>query len=509
MASKETLKNKIPNKNSFYDKHPFCRPSGWLRHSKFAHAILSGLAQIGSSSLELPPGGKETSLRSVVGLHDSSEQRGKPKCEESMPLVIVAGGKGTRLGLQDIPKPMVPIAGKPLLEHQIILAKHYGITDIFILSGHLAKVIFDYFKDGSDWGVNITHILEPYPLGTAGSVKLLEHIIKERFLVLYGDVVLDFDMQSFIEYDKKNASLATIITHPNDHPFDSDLVEIDTTNRVTSFLTKPHQSGLLYKNCVNAAAYIFSPEIFKFIPFGANQDFGKNIFPRLIAEQLPIYAYQTPEYIKDLGTLDRLEKVQKDFTSGKIARMNKKHPRKAIFSDRDGVINRELPHLTTIEEFEMLPEVPEAIKKINQSEYLAIVITNQPVIAKGFVTESQLNKIHKKMETLLGEKHAYIDGLYYCPHHPEKGFEGEIKELKIQCNCRKPEAGMLHQAAKDFNIDLKNSWMIGDRDADILAGKKAGCKTVMLPNSKPQQCEADFHCQNLSKAVDHILTNQE
>lgn len=423
-----------------------------------------------------------------------------------MQLVIIAGGKGTRLGLENIPKPMVPLVGIPLLEHQINLAKQYGIKDIFILSGHLASVIFDYFKDGKNWDVNITHIIEPYPLGTAGSLKLLEYLIKDRFLVFYGDLVLDFDIKSFIEYDKKNNSLATIIVHPNDHPFDSDLVEVDQNNRVTAFLAKPHNHDMFYKNCVNAAVYIFSPEIFKFIPFGINIDFGKNIFIELLAKKIPIYAYQTPEYIKDLGTSDRLKEIQNDYANGKIARLNKKYPRKAIFLDRDGVINRDTDNLALIDDFELLPKVTEAIKKINKSEYLAIVITNQPAIAKGFLTEQNLTEIHKKMETLFGRDYAYIDELYYCPHHPEKGFRGEIKELKIICKCRKPEIGMLTKAAQDFNIDLKNSWIIGDRDVDIIAGKAAGCKTIMLPNLKRQQIQADFHCQSLLHAVEYILT---
>lgn len=125
----------------------------------------------------------------------------------------------------------------------------------------------------------------------------------------------------------------------------------------------------------------------------------------------------------------------------------------------------------------------EAIRKINESGYLAIVVTNQPVIARGEVSFEELEEIHNKMETLLGKEGAYLDAIYYCPHHPHRGYEGERPELKIDCDCRKPKPGMLFKAAEDFNIDLSQSWMIGDGENDVKAGINAGCKTVLLSNS--------------------------
>ena len=175
-----------------------------------------------------------------------------------MQLVILAGGKGTRLGLTDIPKPMCPIAGKPLLERQIELARDFGIDEIFILSGHLAHVISDYFGDGSKWGVKIHHVVEPYPLGTAGCLHLLDGRLKGRFMVFYGDVVMDFDLKAFQDFDRNYDSIGTILVHPNNHPYDSDLVETDAEKTVTAMLPKPHPEGLVYHNLVNAAVYILS-----------------------------------------------------------------------------------------------------------------------------------------------------------------------------------------------------------------------------------------------------------
>ena len=193
-----------------------------------------------------------------------------------------------------------------------------------------------------------------------------------------------------------------------------------------------------------------------------------------------MFYYDSPEYVKDMGTPQRYQSVCDDYRTGIVRAKNLSSQQKAIFLDRDGTINRYVGFLREMDEFELLPGVVEAIRKINQSQYLAIVVTNQPVIARGEVTKEQLDGIHQKMETLLGEGGAYIDALYYCPHHPDKGFEGEIPELKIDCDCRKPKPGMLLQAASDYNIDLSQSWMIGDSENDRKAGENAGCQTLLV-----------------------------
>lgn len=421
-----------------------------------------------------------------------------------MQLVILAGGKGTRLGLVDIPKPMVSMANKPLLEHQIELAKKYGVDEVFILSGHLAHVITDYFGDGSKWGIKIHHVTEPAPLGTAGALKLLEGKLKDRFLVFYGDVVMDFDIKTFQEFDAKHNGIATLLVHPNSHPYDSDLVEIGSDYQVKSFLSKPHPENLIYRNLVNAAVYIMSPEIMDYIEAGIPSDFGKHVFPKVLENKRQIYAYQTPEYIKDMGTKDRFPLVCKDLESGRVARLNKKNKRPAIFLDRDGTINEDMDTNPTVDDFKLLPGVANAIHTINNSDFLSIVVTNQPMIAKGFCSFADVDNIHKKMETLLGAEHAYLDGIYYCPHHPEKGFPGERPELKIACECRKPNPGMLLKAQQDFNIDLSKSWMIGDSERDMLAGSRAGCKTVLV-NNAAESIKSDYKCADLAQAVALIM----
>lgn len=193
-----------------------------------------------------------------------------------------------------------------------------------------------------------------------------------------------------------------------------------------------------------------------------------------------MFCYDSPEYVKDMGTPERYYSVCEDYKTGRVSGKNLKNKQKAVFLDRDGTINKYVGFLRNIDEFELIDGVADAIKKINDSGYLTIVVTNQPVIARGEVSFEGLEEIHNKMETLLGKEGAYLDAIYFCPHHPHKGYEGERPELKFDCDCRKPKPGMLLNAARDFNIDLSQSWMIGDGENDIKAGQNAGCQTALI-----------------------------
>lgn len=428
-----------------------------------------------------------------------------------MVLAIIAGGKGTRLGRTDLPKLMVPINGKPILEYQIQLARKYRITNIYILSGFMAHVIEDYFKDGSKWGVKIHYLVEKEALGTAGAIKQLESTIKERFMVFYGDTIMDINLKKMMDFDRQFPSMGTLLVHPNDHPYDSDLIDVDEmSNQIVEFLPKPHDNN--HKpNLVNAALYILSEKIFDYIPSNKSCDFGKDIFPTLIYQGLSLIAYRSAEYIKDMGTPDRLLQIETDIMSGKVNRLNNKFKRKAIFIDRDGVINKEVNNLKHASEFGLIEGVTEAIKKLNHSDFLSIVITNQPVIAKGMCTFNELKEVHNKMEYHLGLEGAYLDKIYFCPHHPDKGYEGEVKELKVTCSCRKPNTGMIEKAVKEFNIDLKDSYFIGDCTTDILTGINAGLQSILVNtgyagSDKKYDVIPSFKSENLLTAVNEILT---
>ena len=392
----------------------------------------------------------------------------------------MAGGKGTRIAQVNatVPKPMITIEGKPILEYQIETLKKQGYTDIILIVGHMGNVIQKYFGDGSAFGVQISYIVEEQPLGTAGALYFLKDEIQNDFLLLNGDIIFDVDIQKFLEYHCNQRTAATILTHPNSHPYDSGIIIADDKNRVTNWLHKEDER-LWYKNRVNAGLHMFSPRIFESFHEAKKCDLDRDVLKPLIKEG-ELSVYDSPEYIKDMGTPDRYYAVIEDIKSGKVSAKNLKNKQKAIFLDRDGTINKYVGFLTDINEFELLDGVTEAIKMINESGYLAIVVTNQPVIARGEVSVEELQEIHNKMETLLGQAGAYIDDIFYCPHHPHKGYEGERPEYKIECECRKPKPGMLFAAAEKYNIDLSESWMIGDGENDIEAGKNAGCKVCAV-----------------------------
>lgn len=413
-----------------------------------------------------------------------------------MKTVIMAGGKGTRIASvrSDVPKPMIKICGKPILEHQIENLKACGLTDIILVIGHLGHVIQDYFGDGSKFGVNIEYFVEDHPLGTAGALFKMPQLT-EDFLLLCGDVIIDVDFNRFIAFHKEKKAWASLMAHPNGHPYDSSLLVTEIippvgkgdcpvdTHRVVRWMAKEDER-LYYKNRVNAGIEIISPELLKetmkdFVPRHPETpdkiDLDRDVLKRNIPSG-KIYAYDTPEYIKDMGTPERFYETEKDMESGKIHARNLKNKQKAVFLDRDGTINKYVGFLTKPEQFELIEGVAEAIRKINKSGYLTIVVTNQPVIARGDCTWEELQQIHNKMETELGKEGAFVDAIYICPHHPDKGFEGERPEYKFDCDCRKPKPGLLIQAAKDFNIDLMQSIMIGDSERDVEAGNNAGVK---------------------------------
>lgn len=406
-----------------------------------------------------------------------------------MKAVIMAGGRGTRISsvAGDIPKPMIKIQGKPVLEHEIECLRSQGFTDIILTVSYLGHIIMDYFGDGSGlspatnkpFGIRIEYFNEETPLGNAGALFALKEKLTEDFLLLNADSVFDVDFNRFAAYHRQKGGLATLFTHPNSHPYDSGLIFADKDGAVQKWLTKEEPRPDHYRNRVNAGLHILSPKVLEQTVSTPKVDLDRQILKPL-AGTGKLFAYDSPEYVKDMGTPERYALVCADFKAGRVTAKNLMNRQKAVFLDRDGTINKYVGFLRDINEFELLDGVAEAVRKINASGYLAIVVTNQPVIARGEVTEEQLTEIHNKLETLLGREGAYLDAIYYCPHHPDKGFEGERAEYKIPCECRKPKPGLLLRAAEEFNIDLSQSWVVGDGENDIRAGRSAGCRTALI-----------------------------
>jgi histidinol-phosphate phosphatase family protein len=428
-------------------------------------------------------------------------------------LVILAGGMGTRLKarLGDLPKPMIPIGGKPLLEHQVELAQRHGFGDILVFACYRADLIERHFGDGSRWGLRIRTVVEREPLGTAGAVLAGFDLLADEFVVMYGDTMVNVDLERMRQAREQSQADAALLLHPNDHPLDSDLVEADAGNWITAFHNRPHPENTWFRNLVNAGLYVIRKSALQpWIKSRKLLDFGKDLFPAMLGQGAKLLAYNSPEYIKDIGTPERYDRICAEYAGGVVQRGSLHTAQRAVFLDRDGTLVREVNGLTSPEQLELLPGAAAAVRELNHHGWLAVLITNQPVVAKGFCTEADMAVIHDKLETLLGREHAYLDRIYWCPHHPEKGFAGERPDLKMDCQCRKPKPGMVLQAVRDLNLDINACWLIGDSTTDLETAKNAGLKSILVRSGhggKDDKFKAapHFTCGNLLDSVGLVM----
>lgn len=422
--------------------------------------------------------------------------------------IILAGGKGSRLKAEErgLPKCLTPVGGKAVLHHQLDWCVRRGLSHVRLYIAQMGDQVRQFVESNAQlWpDLHFSFFEEPFPAGTAGGLALDPERPEEDFLLIYGDVIFNLHLRRLYAFHKAKGADITLVVHPNDHPYDSDLLELDSNKRVVTVYPKPHlTSELPRRNLVNAAFYVLSPAVYPFIPTGLPSDFARDVLPRLIKE-LKVFGYNTLEYIKDMGTPDRLAAVSEDVRLGLPAQASYDHRRAAVFLDRDGVLNPEKGFLTRWQDYELLPGVAESVKKLNRRRWPVIVVTNQSGLARNLMTDADLRLVHNRLDQLLAEKGAWIDDLYYCPHHPDKGYPEENPALKIVCSCRKPAPGMLLKAAERHHLNLSASWMIGDARRDIEAGRAAGCSVIGVRTGfacRDALWPPDVYCSDLAEAV--------
>ena len=428
--------------------------------------------------------------------------------------VLMAGGKGTRLvGITKdmIPKPMAPLMGKPILQWQIEQLKENGIKEFILIVGHLGEAIEAYFGDGSSLGVTIRYYHEECPLGTAGALsEILPMLNSEPFFLGFGDILFNIDLDRMVAFHKSHEAEITLFAHPNDHPEDSDVLVLDENQRVTDILKKNQPRKNWYDNCVNAGIFIAEPSFCNRIVPGMKTDLEKNVIIPLISEGGAVYGYTSPEYVKDIGTVERIKEAEKALETGMVQRRNLRLPQRAVFLDRDGTINKLNGLVYKDEQLVLEKNAAKAIREINCAGWLAIVITNQPSVARGLCQVEDIERLHRKLQTLLGQQGAYLDAICFCPHHPEKGFPEENLRYKIPCHCRKPNIGMIEQCVERFHIDLAASWFVGDTTVDIQTGLNAGMHTAMVRTGEAGgDCKypvtAEIEAIDLLEAVKQIV----
>ena len=396
--------------------------------------------------------------------------------------VILAGGKGTRLAarLNGNPKPLVMIDGQPLLKRQIENLIEAGVDDIVILVNHRKDLIADFIEKHDHFGIKVTLIDDGEPKGTGGALLSVLDVLDDQFLVVYGDTLFNIDFERFITFHNATDAVATLLVHPNDHPADSDLIDVDLDGRILGFHPYPHPEGALLPNIVNAAMYVMdrAPLVDLATQLPAMNDLAKNVFPLMVADGHYLQAYNTPEYIKDIGTPDRLDRAEGHIHSGKFEHQRLDVPQKAIFIDRDGTLNVPAGHLSHHDQLVLFPNVPADMLRLQNAQFRTVLISNQPVVARGDVTLEGMKKINAKLDAELATAGAFLDAKYMCFHHPDTGFPGEVSALKFDCDCRKPKPGLIHQAQRALHIDLSGSWFIGDSTLDFGAAANAGVTSI-------------------------------
>lgn len=418
------------------------------------------------------------------------------------------------LTLDNIPKPMLSLNNRPMIQWQIDNLSEYGVKEICIITGHLGEKIEEYFGTGDKAGIKITYVKESEPLGSAGALYYIKEIANGRDIILvFGDVMFRIDWDRMIRFHEEKKGLATLLLHPNSHPHDSDLVVMNEDGMVTGFDSKLNKREYWYDNLVNAGIYILKNEMLDLFTKPVPRDLEKDVLVPLL-EKGKVYGYRTPEYVKDAGTPQRFYACREEQAAGvwKLKCLDKKQ--RAVFLDRDGTINKYKGLIVCSEQLELEEGVADAIRRINASGYLAICVTNQPVVARGQCSIEDVNNIHRKLQTLLGKEGAYLDDIVFCPHHPDRGYEGENPAYKIKCDCRKPATGMVDRMAERYNIDLSQSWVIGDTTMDVQLGRNVGARTILVKTGQAgadgkYEVVPDYEAENLMAAVSRMIGEQE
>lgn len=376
--------------------------------------------------------------------------------------VILAGGRGTRLRpLTDtVPKPMIKFHGKPFLEYLINNLREQGITRILLLLGYLPEVINNYFGNGDRFGIHIDYSITEEVNDTGRRIKLAESQIDEYFMLMYCDNYWPLRLKDMLEqYERMNVE-GQITVYSNKDGYTKDNVRVENGYAVQydKSRTMPDLKG------VDIGYAIFNKTVLRYLP-DDNILFEKTVYPKLV-ENRQLAAYTTDHRYYSVSSFERLE-LTEAFLRGEPA----------IILDRDGVLNKKPPKANYVKswvEFEWLPGAKEALALLKQSNYRIIIITNQAGINRGMMTEADLMDIHEKMKKEAAEAGGNIGAIYYCPH----GWDEN-------CDCRKPKPGMFFQAQHDFHLDLTRTYFVGDDERDEMAGKAAGCPTILVNDNYP------------------------
>ncbi|MBI1975598.1 MAG: HAD-IIIA family hydrolase [Candidatus Vogelbacteria bacterium] len=376
--------------------------------------------------------------------------------------VILAGGRGSRLRpiTDTIPKPMVLVCEKPFLLHLVEYLKEQGVGEIVLLLGYLGELVKDFFGDGSRFGIRIVYSVMPPEFDTGARIVAARDILDDRFLLMYCDNYCPVQLERLAEFHAEQGVSAAITLYSNKYGVTKNNTQVDDFGRVRQYDKKREAVGL---NALDIGFFILNKEVIDLLPEG-NVSFEREAIPRLI-EKNDLAGFVTHHAYYSVGSLERLPIAEKYLS-----------PRKVLFLDRDGVINRKpkrAEYITSWEQFEFLPEAVSSLKSLRDCGYEMYIISNQAGIARGAMSEGELDTIHHAMAMTLEKDGVAFGGVYYCPHGWDDG-----------CECRKPRPGMFFRAAREHHINLTRAIFVGDDERDKAAGVAAGCRTILVDAEK-------------------------
>jgi len=373
--------------------------------------------------------------------------------------VILAGGRGTRLGAltEATPKPLLPVGGVPFLEYVIGNLVRWGIRDIVLSTGYCAEAIRRCLEDGKALGARLRYAEEDSPLGTGGAVRFATAHLKEPFFVLNGDTLLDCAFQPLAQLVSERAAKAGIVLREVEDAGRFGAVAF-SEGRIHGF----HEKGRAGAGLISGGVYLLTPAALEALPPGPSS-LETGLFPRL-AQEGALVGTLCNGFFLDMGLPSTYAEAQTLLPAWK-----KSAARKAVFLDRDGTLIVEKNYLHNPEGVEILPGVVEGLGLLRQHGFGLIVATNQAGVGRGYYSVEAMHAVNERMKALLAEEGIALDALYFCPHAPDEA-----------CPCRKPAPGMLEQATCELGISLESSFVIGDKESDILLGKGAGLQTVLV-----------------------------
>jgi len=416
--------------------------------------------------------------------------------------IILCGGLGSRITKisEGLPKSLLPLTDtKAIIDFQIECLLSNGIKNLVLVTGYQSAKIESYTRSHRKF-IEIKIIEDNVMEGTLGALKLANQFIDNETIMLYGDLLIDIDLNELIKFRLESESLLTISCHSSNHLYDSDTIEVaKDSEKVISVESKNKEKTLNNTFLTINGVFALSERFGKIIQNYESKDFSNDLIPQLISHGYKVNSHRTSYFVKDVGTPERIIWAREIISKNMFGGFAK--PRPVIFLDRDGTINEEIDYIDSVNKFMFKAGAAEGIKLLNQMGFMIVVVTNQPGVAKGFISEENLRKIHDHMEFKLAEKSAKVDLILYCIHHPEKGHKNEVAELKVQCDCRKPENGLFERVVKKFNVDVKNSWMVGDTWRDKGFAQKSELRFAKIgPDSGDFESIFDFANQ-LSKKI--------